>query len=279
VDGNHIVYHYLEKDLRDRDIWLFQMRAARLFTALGIWFSPKTYSACPILLPFAVRDPSCRKRKPGDVEAWGMPNAAGYFRDDNSLIKGLPRSLRIKSPGNPLYDGRSVGDGFVAAHVWREIDDSTAKLSSRDPVTNSFVPNLVSLPNQVAKLTDREGSFAQTYLQALSAKIYRHTPVLAPLKSLAESAWAKLPIPSGVPENGLPDVAELAFFEDREEFVCRRRDAVAAVVVALRAVRDGSPLSKTVISKRYAEGLPSVKPTELETLLGVLLPHVAGLSG
>jgi hypothetical protein len=58
VDGNHILYHFLEKDLRERDIWLFQMLAARLFTALGIWFNPKTYAVCPVLLPFVVRDPS-----------------------------------------------------------------------------------------------------------------------------------------------------------------------------------------------------------------------------
>jgi hypothetical protein len=179
VDGNHILYHFLEKDLRERDIWLFQMLAARLFTALGIWFSPKTYAVCPVLLPFVVRDPSCRKRKPGDIEAWGMPNAAGYFRDDNSLIKNLPRTLPIQASGNPLYDGHTLGDGFVAAHVWREISDNIGKLSSRDPITNSFIPNLVWLPKQVAKLTDREGSFAQTYLQALSVKIYRYIRWLA----------------------------------------------------------------------------------------------------
>jgi hypothetical protein len=207
-----------------------------------------------------------------------MPSAAGYFRDDNSLIKNLPRTLPIQAPGNPLYDGHTLGDGFVAAHVWREISDNIAKLSSRDPITNSFIPNLVWLPKQVSKLTDREGSFAQTYLQALSVKIYRYIPVIAGLKVVAESAWDKLPVPSGVPANGLPDVSDLAFFEDREEFVSRRRDAVSAVVAALRAIRDGKQPKGKIISTRYTEGLPSVDPKEIQALLSVLAPFVESVS-
>ena len=86
VDGNHILYHYLEKDLKETDIWLFQMLSARLFTALGIWFSTRVYARCPMLLPFALRDPKCRPRKQGDPDEWGAPDAKGHFRDDNSLV-------------------------------------------------------------------------------------------------------------------------------------------------------------------------------------------------
>ena len=39
---------------------------------------------------------------------------------------------------------------------------------------NSFVPNLVWLPVQISKLTDREGSYAQRFLQAISCQIYKN---------------------------------------------------------------------------------------------------------
>ncbi|MBI5101565.1 MAG: hypothetical protein HZB33_07015 [Nitrospirae bacterium] len=272
VDGNHILYHYLEKDLRDRDVWLFQMLASRLFTALGIWFSPRTYVECPILLPFAVRDPACRKRKPTDVEAWGAPNAEGYFRDDNSLVKALPKGLPISAPANPIYQGKTIGEGFVASHVWREIRGANVTLSSRDPDTNSFIPNLVWLPKQVAKLTDREGSFAQVYLQALSVKIYRHEVVGEPSAARAARAWEKLPLPLGIPENGLPNVSELAFYEHRNSFVDKRRAAIQAVVDAVHAISRGKAVTRKVISSRYTEGLPKVRLPELMNLLESLLP-------
>ena len=71
VDGNHILYHYLQKDLRETDIWLFQMLSSRLMSTLGIWLHPKIYQQVPVMLPFAVRDPSCRKRSEADEEQWG----------------------------------------------------------------------------------------------------------------------------------------------------------------------------------------------------------------
>jgi hypothetical protein len=65
-----------------------------------------------------------------------------------------------------------MGTSFVASHVWRELVPSGQ--ASRERATYSFVPNLVWLPAQVSKLSDREGSFVQTYLQALSWKIWSY---------------------------------------------------------------------------------------------------------
>ena len=163
VDGNNILYHYLQKDLYESDVWLFQMLSAKLVASLGIWFHPETYQQLPIILPFVVRDPSCRKRKENETEAWGSPNDMGYLRDDNSLVKSLPKSLQIISPKQFLYQEKKIGNGFVASHVWRKINNSVvdADLASRDPLLNTFIPNLVWLPAQVSKLSDREGDFTQ----------------------------------------------------------------------------------------------------------------------
>ena len=274
VDGNHVLYHYLEKDLKEADIWLFQMLAARLFTALGIWFPTTVYASCPILLPFAVRDPNCRPRKKGDPDEWGAPDSGGYFRDDNSLVKGLPRSLPINSPRNPLYHRRRLGNGFVACHVWRVKAGVEADLSSRDADTYSFVPNLVWLPVQVAKLTDREGSFAQAYLQAVAVKIYRSVEMPDRFRSAVERAWSKLPIPTGIPDSGLPDPDDLAYFNAGEAYTARRIGVIRTVAAALDELAAGHTIRSKVVSGRYTEGLPRLTPSQFielrETLHQIL---------
>jgi hypothetical protein len=215
VDAKGLLYHFLQKDLRQQDVWLFQMLTTRLITSLGIWLHPDVYERLPVLVPYAVRDPTSRGDKArGIPDSWGEPNGAGYFRDDNSLIKGLPRSLVIEGPKGGPYAGGRIGSGFVAAHVFRDLE--SGEPSTREPLTYSFVPNLVWLPGEIAALTDRQGSFAQTYVQALAHKLYRHHPVVPSLQSLAEDAWRLLPEPVGVPEQGLPDLSELHYFMPTE---------------------------------------------------------------
>ena len=264
VSGEHILYHYLQKDLRESDVWVFQMLVARLVAELGIWFAPSLYRQIPVLLPFAVRDPTCRKRGKHGVEAWGAPNELGYFRDDNSMIKSLPTSLEIRSP-RQIYSRRKIGAGFIASHVWRVLGSDRAEsgLASRDPWTNSFIPNLVWLPKQVAKLTDREGSFSQQYLQALARKIYCGDKLPTGLREHAEGIWDALPAPAGIPEQGLPEVKTLNFFEPTPRFVSRRLAVLSDVLRGFRGAQGGQPLETSVVSKRYTAGLPSVSAAAL----------------
>lgn len=265
IDGRNILYHYLQKDLFESDIWLFQMLCARLVACLGIWLHPELYQRMPTLLPFVLRDPSCRKRKDGDIEAWGAPSENGYLRDDNTLVKAIPKSMKVSSTRQPLYHGRRIGNGFVAAHVWRQIKGSTvgATLASRDPWTNTFVPNLVWLPVDVAKLSDREGTFTQMYLQALSAKIYRHVDVDPKLRPVVDKIWNMLDVPTGIPEQGLPQVEELSFFKPSERYIQTRRQSIADVVAALQTILSGNPLTEKIVTRRYGDGLPSVSREEL----------------
>jgi hypothetical protein len=96
IDTKNLLYQFLQHDLASDDIWLFQALVARVVVRLGIWLPVDVYAQIPLLVPYARRDPLCR----GDVrrgipDAWGAPDDTGYFRDDNSLIKGLPRSMAI----------------------------------------------------------------------------------------------------------------------------------------------------------------------------------------
>jgi hypothetical protein len=280
VDGSNVLYHYLQKDLYKNDIWFFQMLIAKLVASLGIWFRPSLYQKIPILRPYAVRDPTCRKStNPQGVEEWGCPNNTGYFRDDNSLIKGIPSSQIIISPLKDLYNGRCIGNDFVASHIWRSIDPSYSDkvLASHDPLTYSFVPNLVWLPKQVAKLTDREGSFSQIYLQALSTKIYREVSVSPNLQPLIEQAWSRLSIPQIIPVQGLPKENELSFFDDSPSFRQNRINDIESVAIAIQKVINHQPLDKKVVSSRYTKGLGLLNPEALKPLGNTLMEYVIAI--
>ena len=260
INGEHVLYHYLQKDLNQKDIWLFQMLTSRLVASLGIWLSPEIYKKLPIMVPYARRDHSCRKKKGKNIEEWGSPDDDGFFRDDNSLLKNIPGSLDIDSPLDEIYNGKRIGTGFVASHVWRFKDGKFPdnNMSTRDSKLYSFVPNVVWLPSEVSKLTDREGSFTQQYLQALSYKIYREIPLNSTIQPYVEEAWSRLPIPEGIPSQGLPEVKDLNYFNYNVDFIKRRYKKIRIVKEALEEISSGNlPIGK-IISYRYTEGLPEL---------------------
>ena len=63
--------------------------------ALGIWIHPDFYLKLPVLLPFVVRDPSCRKNKVTGEDEWASPNSEGLLRDDNSLVKIIIKACQL----------------------------------------------------------------------------------------------------------------------------------------------------------------------------------------
>lgn len=282
VDGSNILYHYLQKNLYQDDLWFFQILVAKLVTSLAIWFRPSFYQRFPLLRPYAVRDATCRKRNnPQGIEQWGCPNEKGYFRDDNSLLKNIPSSLNITSPLKALYNGKTIGNGFVASHIWRGVNhDYTDDLyASRDPWTYSFIPNIVWLPAQVSKLTDREGSFSQLYLQAISVKIYRNKPVVTEIRPFVDEAWNRLPISETIPQQGLPEETELSFFDDTTSFSLRRISDIEVVSIALDKVIHGDPLLTKIISSRYGSGLKSLKPENVDFLADTLRKYLNAIRG
>ena len=217
ADGENILYHFIQKHLLDSDeVSEFQKELIEYFIIdLGIWIPTNLYRINPLLLPFVLRDSSCRKKDPktGKHE-WGISNEKGYLRDDNSLIKDIFNTCPIKSPEIKQYNKHFLGKGFVASHIWREVNNSD-KLASTLPFTNSFIPNLVWLPKQISKLTDREGSYAQKLLQSISYNIYREINE----DDYTNEIWEYLPNPK---IESRFDIEKLNFFDISDVWIEKR---------------------------------------------------------
>lgn len=263
VHGDDLLYRFFSNLLRDADT-RYSGVPQLLLEATAVWLPPDTYSRWPILLPWVVRDPSCRGRpSQGIPDQWGSPDQRGYLRDDNSLIKSLPRALPIAGPLQSGLSGARLGTEFVAAHVWRHVKGSDV-LASRWPELNSFVPNLVWLPAQIAKLTDREGSGVQETLQVMSRDIYRNAPVEDHLADIVTRAWRLLPIPRRAIRP--LDHSNLNWFRPSERFYQTRGTRLRSVLEALSAIEKGLALETKVITTRYGAGLPQVPKATIREL-------------
>lgn len=275
VDGQNFLYEYLQHDLRTSDPVLFRCIVRDMIIKLGIWLPRSMYQSLPILLPHVVRDASCRanKRLKRD-EQWGSANSQGFLRDDNSLIKGLVRSLDIKSPNYRPYNNRRRGGGFWAAHVWdRTVDDQSA---TEDARTNSFVPNLVWLPASVAQLTDTSKSYAQWLVQALAQRLYRDVQLHVGLSPFVSDAWNQLLNENCFVSEQLPDPKELNFFELSPRFLDTRLRRIEASLSWLTWVGNGkSPTSRPsipgrILPSRYGDSLKDLDPARAVHLSGHL---------
>ena len=192
VDGNNILYHYIQKNLVSENDEFTKKLIEKLIIDLSIWLPLNLFKSIPILIPYAIRDASCRKSANNINEEWGSANSYGFLRDDNSLIKGIIKSHSVVSNKISQYNRKKLGKGFVASHIWREIEiDNKKTLASSSCKTYSFIPNLVWLPNQISKLTDREGSYAQRILQKISREIYFSPETNTEIKKI----WNHLPDP------------------------------------------------------------------------------------
>ena len=258
VNGQNILYHYIQKNILSETDEFSKELLKRLLVDLSIWIPPSFYRKLPIILPYVVRDNSCRTKKPTGEDEWGSANSEGFLRDDNSLLKGIVRSFTIRSPRISEYDGKKLGTGFVASHIWGKVTvANTVMISSRHHMLNSFVPNLVWLPVQISKLTDREGSFAQRLLQAISCEIYRHIGLPKELRCI----WESLVIPEGLPKIDV-DLKRINYFDMPDGWLIKRIDGLISEINTVLAINKTEPVEEgKVKSSRY---LPTLKqiPTQ-----------------
>jgi hypothetical protein len=265
IHGDDLLYTFF-KDMFERDAKQAIEISRDLLVATAIWLPLDLYEVQPVLLPWVVRDPTCRgSRHRGVDDEWSAPNSEGFMRDDNSAIKGLCRSLPISAPRVTRLNGARMGTEFVASHVWREI--ASPELASRHPLLNSFIPNLVWLPSQVAKLSDREGSPLQLVLQAMSSKVYRAHVVNPEMRPIVEEAWSLIPQPNMCPEF---DVAKLSWFVVTDRFRTLRSTRIREVRDAFATVVAGGSLSRKVVSTRYTAGIGDVSIDACRRMVGLL---------
>jgi hypothetical protein len=277
AEGNDLLYHYLQKTLLEEDVEQFRLLTSRLIVALGVWLPPLAYERYPLLVPYAVRDPKCRGDRSRQLpDEWGTPDAAGQFRDDNSLVKGIPRSLEVQNPNNRLLHRKRLGTSFVASHVWRKLVDG--RDAPRDRRTYSFGPNLVWLPSQLSKLSDREDSFVQTFLQAVSIKIYRSLHSDGALADIVEPIWAQLPVRELPAEIALPPIEQLNFFRFDEAWLSRRIRTLGIVVRALDLATLGAEIDTKVVARRYGNGLMKLAPSQVAALRFDLASYLRAVS-
>jgi hypothetical protein len=275
VHGDDLLYRFFQDGLRNEPA-LFEAVPQMLIASMGIWLPLEIYEPWPVMLPWVVRDTTCRGNpRKGIPDQWSAPHLdTGYLRDDNSLIKALPRSLTVQGPPASHIHGARMGSEFVASHVWRIVGH--ADFASRVPLLNSFVPNLIWLPAQVAKLTDREGDTVQQTLQAMSYFIYRGAPVARHLEAIRDEAWAMIPEPQVTIRPFAPE--DLNWFQASSAFFRIRTRRLMSVIAALDAIEQGEPVADRVVTHRYAQGLPNVDPAgrgKLRTYLRAFLEEGA----
>jgi hypothetical protein len=235
---------------------------------LSVWLPLTLYQSIPVLLPFVIRDPSCRKSVNKKREEWGSCDPNGYFRDDNTLVKAIPRRFRIKSE-NRIYSSRKMAKGFVASHVWRKLSDKSG-LAARNPLTNTFVPNLVWLPRQLSKLTDREGSSAQKYLQALSVSIFKNVELPQTKSEFADMVWRMFQAPDGIRTEGSEN-QRLNFFDMSDRDIQKR---VSDLLTRIDKIKHLSP--GKLYCRRYFETYAKL-PEKARTTLISKLSEYAGM--
>lgn len=255
IDGDNTLYHYFDKYVLDPRSKFAMETLKRLLADLSIWIPRNFYRELPIILPYVIRDPSCRRRKKDETEEWGSANALGFLRDDNTLIKGVVNSFVVRSSRMRSYNGLRKGRGFVACHIWRLVRiQNDVVISNRHYLLNSYVPNLVWLPRQIAKLTDREGSPAQKILKGISRKIY--SDIVMPNEIM--KLWDYLPYPEDHRDRNI-DVDKLNFFVVPESWLNHRVKGLMSEMDRIVSLKDryDSEMKKVKCS-RYCPSLGRV---------------------
>lgn len=269
INGDNILYHYIQKYfLNDSEV--ADEVIENFIINLSIWLPPSFYQELPIILPYVVRDPSCRRRNDQDQEEWGTANENGFLRDDNSLIKGVPKSFLIKSKKIKEYNGQKLGNGFVSSHIWRVIQGASESfISNRNHQFNSFVPNIVWLPRQISKLTNRDNSVAQKVIQAISFQLYEHIYMPQEINRL----WASLPMPVEYEEMEI-DVKRLTFFKYTDSWMKKRKNKLKKEIDSILSYGESyDPSIRKVKCSRYLPTLARVPIENRSELIEYLIRY------
>ena len=246
MDANAILRAELAQRHVDRVDDLDDDSIVALSAQYAVWLPIDTFVRAPWLAPYAVRKIRIRTdpNAPGPKrDLWGLPDSAGFFTDDNSLLKGVVLRSRVSPSGSPYGTG-TIRRGLVCCHVW--------PATTADPLLFSFVPNLVWLPADLAKYSDAHtiATPHQVHEVLKDAAIHRFgtaTPLVA-LERVNE-VWRRLDRPS----------SSIRFSIDNEFVVGDRvvslvHKRISRLTALLDAVTDEPPRDHARFSKRYHGG-------------------------
>lgn len=239
VSGEDILYRAFDDLIRSDHEAVIQV-----LMPYAIFLDPDLVRRFPVLKPGVIRD-ARRKLKFdsfGRTDDWGRADPNGYIRDDNSLLKPIPRSLNIISEV-PHLTAKRLGTGWVASHIWRRT--KSLERANADPWLNSFGPNMVWLPKQVSKLSDREGSIFQSALKIASLTLYANLDYESPrMREMADYCWGELEPAADFTFRPVGS----SFFETSDKWIQRTEQR-------MRFLHDGARTGDIALLKRG--GVPS----------------------
>lgn len=261
INGENILYHILQKQIiqtfdADNPPDEVKFMIEQLLLWGGVWFTPETFEQIPVLRPYVIRDSSCRN-KDHEKDAWARANKKGLMRDDNSSIKDIPKPLKVSSAWKDI-DGKTLGSGWVASHIW--ISMKTRKEHSCEwEQANSFIPNLVWLPSQLSKLTDRDGSYAQRFLQFVSYELYSNSSNKAFTNPLFSEVLGELTKPDITPVCKFKQ-NDLNYFEYKTEWINRKKNELELDLQSIIDILNDPDVTvnKNIYNDRYTSTLRDV---------------------
>jgi len=109
IHGDDLLYRFFQDALANSPD-LFAAVPQLLIATMALWLPLDAYERWPVLLPWVVRDSKCRgNSRKGIPDEWSSPDQKGFLRDDNTLVKALPRALTVRGPKGSYVNGARMG--------------------------------------------------------------------------------------------------------------------------------------------------------------------------
>ncbi len=221
--------------------------ARQLLLRAGVWLPVELYQAWPVLLPWVVRDNSLKKGSSASKQGGELNTACpttGLRRSDNSPVGTIKNGLSVHWAGGleTTFGTKGLKGGkheWMQSHCWSGLA-ATGHSTATDPLTNSFVPNLVWLPHALGRMTDDEELVFAEELRAIAWARYRYIPVAPAFQALVNEAWSRLEPPGSeaLQRHDLDRVNEFAL---PASFYLKRRARFAEVWSTTEALVGGRP--------------------------------------
>lgn len=249
--------------------------ARQILLRAGVWMPVETYRAWPVVLPWIVRDNSVAPSK-NKAAKTGKPliktasPTTGLMRSDNSPVGGLKNDLPVRWAGGlgETFKSKPIKVGaheWMQSHCWSFLS-GTSQSAATHPLTNSFVPNLVWLPDALGRLTDDERLVFADELRSIAWARYRHVEVDPALYEVVEEAWSLLEPPSSL-EVGRDELTRVNEFVVPAKFYTSKIKKVLDISMVVEMLQEGVEVGAVGLTPAvYLESLASADAVAIAAL-------------